>query len=163
MTGKKDRPIALYIHIPFCRARCLYCAFPSRPAGHSTQSRYIEEVCREISDFFSLNPDYKVETVYVGGGTPSTLSEGDIQVLTKTINKVAPDAIEISFEANPHIDDLPKIPLLLENGVNRLSIGVQSFDDSELDTIGRLHNADDAREFINTTKLYGCWNFSIDL
>lgn len=163
MNGKKDRPLALYIHIPFCRARCLYCSFPTRPAGHSTQTRYVEDVSREIKDFFSSNPDFHVDTVYVGGGTPSTLFEGDIQVLTNTIKSVAPDALEISFEANPHIDDLPKIPLLLENGVNRLSIGVQSFVDKELDTIGRLHDSADARKFMQMTRSYGCWNFSIDL
>lgn len=163
MDGKQDRPLALYIHIPFCRARCLYCAFPSRPAGHSTQTRYVEDICREIEGFFSINPGYRIETVYVGGGTPSILFEGDLKYLTDAINAIAPDAIEISFEANPHIDDLPKIPVLLENGINRISIGVQSFNDSELGTIGRLHSADDAREFIRCMQSYGCWNFSIDV
>ncbi len=163
MDGKPDRSIALYLHIPFCRARCLYCAFPTRPAGHTTQTRYIENLCRETKSFFLINPKYTIDTVYVGGGTPSILFEGDIRLLLDMIHDLAPDVTEITFEVNPHVDDLPKIPVLLENGVNRFSVGVQSFNDHELDIIGRLHTADDAREFLNAARSLGCENISIDL
>jgi len=163
MEATTTRPIALYVHVPFCRARCLYCAFPSRPAGPSTQTHYIEKLCLEIERYFSANPDVKVETVYVGGGTPSTLGKGDIELLLETIRRVAPDVVEMTFEVNPHEDDLPKIPILLENGVNRLSIGVQSFNDKELGLAGRLHSADDSRSFIKACREFGCSNVSFDL
>ena len=163
MNRRESRPISLYIHVPFCRARCLYCSFPTRPAGPSTQTQYIEELSREILSWFDVNKDFNVETVYVGGGTPSTLSPGDIENLLGTIRAVAPNASEITFEANPHIDDIGKIPTLIENGVNRLSVGVQSFDDTELGIAGRLHSSDDARNFIQACRDIGLENLSIDL
>jgi len=163
MNQRESRPISLYIHVPFCRARCLYCAFPTRPAGPSTHTQYIEELSREIRSYFNIHSHFHVETVYVGGGTPSTLSRADIEYLLNTIRSVAPDADEVTFEANPHADDISKIPTLSKNGVNRLSIGVQSFDDTELGVAGRLHSSDDARTFIKACREMGFENISLDL
>ncbi len=163
MTTQQTRSISIYIHVPFCRARCIYCTFPTRPAGPATQTRYIEGLTREILGWFESNPGYTVRTVYVGGGTPSTLNHGDIEHLLDTIREVAPDAGEITFEVNPHADDLPKLPTLINNGVNRLSIGVQSFNDEELSVAGRLHDSDDARNFINECRKLGYRNISVDL
>jgi len=163
MTNREERPISLYIHVPFCRARCLYCAFPTRPAGPGTQTRYVEGLSREILSWFDTHAGFRVETVYVGGGTPSTLSPGDIELLLNTIRKVAPNASEITFEVNPHADDIEKIPTLLANGVNRLSIGVQSFDDGELGIAGRLHDSNDARMYLTSCREFGFGNLSLDL
>jgi len=163
MSTQETRSIAVYIHVPFCRARCLYCAFPSRPAGPTTQTQYIEDISREIINFFDNRPELTVRTVYVGGGTPSTLNTGDIEILLKTIHEIAPRAGEITFEVNPHADDLPKIPSIIQNGVNRLSIGVQSFNDEELSMAGRLHDSEDTRTFIRSCRELGITNISFDL
>ena len=104
-----------------------------------------------------------VKTVYVGGGTPSTLSIADIDLLLKTVHAYATDAEEITFEVNPHPDDLPKIPALLQNRVSRLSVGVQTLNDEELGIVGRLHTAEDARKFLAACRDVGCGNLSIDL
>ncbi len=127
------------------------------------QTDYTERLTCEIEGYFESNPGYEVRTVYVGGGTPSTLGTGDIELLLETIRRIAPAALETTFEVNPHLDDLLKIPVLLKNGVNRLSIGVQSFDDGELAIAGRLHDAGEAREFIGACRDYGCSNMSFDL
>ncbi|HDS29606.1 MAG TPA: radical SAM protein [Firmicutes bacterium] len=95
MTESPNRAVALYIHVPFCRARCLYCAFPSRPAGPDTQTLYVENISTEIERYFHSNPGWSVNTVYVGGGTPSTLNTADINLLLDTIHRLAPDATEI--------------------------------------------------------------------
>lgn len=163
MKSSAGRPFALYIHVPFCRARCLYCAFPTRPAGAATQTQYIELLCKEMGRYFESNPGWMVNTVYVGGGTPSTLNTADIDLLLETVHSIATEAEEITFEVNPHPDDLPKIPTLLENGVNRLSVGIQTFDDTELGIVGRLHTADDARRFLSSCREVGCTNLSVDL
>jgi len=99
----------------------------------------------------------------VGGGTPSTLGAGDLELLLETIRKLAPNAEEVTVEANPHPDDIEKIPILLEHGADRLSIGVQSFNDTELNLAGRLHDADDTRKFILACSEYGAENISFDL
>lgn len=163
MTATATRSLALYVHVPFCRARCLYCAFPTRPAGPDTQTHYIEDIRREISRYFDANPSWNVSTAFVGGGTPSILNSADIGLLLKTIHRAAPEAEEITFEVNPHFDDLPKIPELFNGGVNRLSIGVQSLNDEELAIAGRLHTADDARKFLQTCREVGFENLSVDL
>ena len=163
MTDETLRPLGLYIHIPFCRARCLYCRFPARPAGTFTQTRYVENLSEEIRKWFSANPGWSVRTIYIGGGTPSTLSSSDIELLLKTIKELCPGVEEITFEANPHPDDIAKISTLYKNGVNRLSVGVQSFIDSELGDSGRLHTADDTRIFLKECRNVGFTNISLDL
>jgi len=163
MTTKAPRPLALYIHVPFCRAKCLYCAFPSRPAGPATQTDYVEHLCAEIEKYFETNPGWTVRTVYVGGGTPSIMAAAEIKRLMQTVASVAPEAEEITAEANPHSDDLAKIPVLVGAGVTRLSIGVQSFNDTELGLAGRLHNSADSRRFLKACRDAGLKNLSIDL
>jgi len=116
-----------------------------------------------MAGYFRDNPDLAIKTVYIGGGTPSALGIGDLELLLGTVRNLAPDAEEITVEMNPHPDDLEKIPILLDNGANRLSIGVQSFNDGELSTAGRLHDADDTRRFIRACREYGSENISFDL
>jgi oxygen-independent coproporphyrinogen III oxidase len=163
MTAKSLRPLALYIHVPFCRARCLYCAFPSRAAGPVTQTGYIENLSGEIEKYFETNPGWLVNTVYIGGGTPTVMSSADIKTLMAVVTRIAPDAQEITIEANPHADDLAKIPTLRSSGANRISIGVQSFDDTELGIAGRLHSSVDAHRFLETCREAGFDNISLDL
>jgi oxygen-independent coproporphyrinogen-3 oxidase len=123
----------------------------------------VENISSEIDRHFKSHPGWGIKTVYVGGGTPSTLNTADIDLLLNTIRRIGPDAEEVTFEVNPHFDDVPKIPGLFRGGVNRLSIGVQTFNDTELAIAGRLHSADDARHFLRECRDAGFENISIDL
>jgi oxygen-independent coproporphyrinogen-3 oxidase len=163
MNAKIVRPLALYIHVPFCRARCLYCSFTSRPAGPSTQAEYIERLIFEVEKYFASNPGWSIDTVYIGGGTPSMMSVPDIRRLMSTVTGLAPRAVEITFESNPHPDDIDKLEALRASGANRISVGVQSFDDTELGLAGRLHTSGDAERFLDACRKAGFDNLSIDL
>ncbi|HEX9746581.1 MAG TPA: radical SAM family heme chaperone HemW [bacterium] len=163
MNGTADRSLGVYIHIPFCRARCLYCRFPARPAGTFTQTKYVENLVKEIGRWFSSDRGWMVDTIYVGGGTPSTLGSADMELLMKKVMANSPMAVEVSYEVNPHPEDINKIAILRKNGVNRLSVGVQSFNDVELGQSGRLHNSDDTRAFLKRCREEGIDNLSADL
>ncbi|WP_108822347.1 radical SAM family heme chaperone HemW [Dysgonomonas sp. Marseille-P4361] len=154
----------LYLHVPFCKTRCIYCDFYTR-TDTSKKSDYVIAICKEIE----LRKDYikgeSLKTIYFGGGTPSLLSQNDYTAIFAQIYKtfeVEKDA-EITLEANP--DDL-SIKYLEELGqlpFNRMSIGVQSFDDDELKFLKRRHNAERALEVIAHAQSLGFDNMSIDL
>jgi oxygen-independent coproporphyrinogen-3 oxidase len=163
MNAKIVRPLAVYVHIPFCRAKCLYCSFASRPAGPTTQAEYIERLNLEMDRYFGSNPGWSVDTIYVGGGTPSMMSVSDIRHLMGALTRLAPQAVEITFESNPHPDDIGKLKVMRDLGVNRISVGVQSFDDTELGLAGRLHTSADAERFLEACRDAGFDNLSIDL
>lgn len=154
----------LYVHIPFCRARCVYCAFHSG-TDLSLCRRYVDALTTELR----LRREYlsgdTVSTIYLGGGTPSTLSVGELQRLLEAVQHhfvVAPDA-EITIECNP--DDLnePMVAQLAELPFNRVSLGVQSFDDAELTFLHRRHTATQAVEAVRLLQHHGFDNISIDL
>jgi len=153
----------LYIHIPFCVKKCLYCDFFSVPYNEQSATEYIDAVCRELSLKKDLSSEIK--TVYIGGGTPSLLPTGSFEKLFKHLNDsftFSPSA-EITVEANPQTIDNPKIDILLALGVNRLSVGIQSFNNDELSTLGRIHTSDDALRTIERIRQAGFNNYSIDL
>ncbi len=130
---------AVYIHIPFCRTRCAYCDFVSDAIAGGVPDEYVAAVCREMSAF--EGPD-TAGSVYFGGGTPSLLTPAQVaRMLATARRRFCLDAAEITLEANP--DDLSraKLEAWRDAGVNRLSIGVQSFDDDVLRYLGRRHNA----------------------
>lgn len=152
------------MHIPFCRARCVYCAFHSG-TDLSLCRRYVDALTTELR----LRREYlsgdTVSTIYLGGGTPSTLSVGELQRLLEAVQHhfvVAPDA-EITIECNP--DDLnePMVAQLAELPFNRVSLGVQSFDDAELTFLHRRHTATQAVEAVRLLQHHGFDNISIDL
>jgi oxygen-independent coproporphyrinogen III oxidase len=153
----------LYIHIPFCVKKCVYCDFFSVSYDESTVKAYVDALCKELS--MIKTPGDSLKTVYVGGGTPTLLPAASCNILFGYLRDnfpIAPDA-EITVEANPGTTDESKIELLLSLGVNRLSVGVQSFNDKELATLGRIHSSDEALESIVSIKKAGLKNFSIDL
>lgn len=153
----------LYIHIPFCVKKCLYCDFFSVPYNEQSATEHIDAVCRELSLKKDLASELK--TIYIGGGTPSLLSIGNFKKLFKHLNDsftLSPSA-EITVEANPQTIDNPKIDILLSLGVNRLSVGIQSFNNDELRTLGRIHTSDDALRTIEGIRQTGVNNYSIDL
>ena len=166
-TEKAPRKLGLYIHIPFCRTKCLYgdfCSFVGR--GDGERQDYIQALCREIAE--RRAEGYAVDTVYFGGGTPSLLTVEQIESVLLEIkrNFVLADYAEITLECNPmtHLDNGDKyFSALRALGINRLSIGIQSANDSELKLIGRHHSFDEARETFFMARRAGFDNISVDL
>lgn len=151
----------LYVHIPFCMQKCRYCDFTSFPHQEQYHQQYIEMLCREMETYRGES----IDTVFIGGGTPTTLDNRLIQTLLYNIHHMfvlAPDC-EFSIEVNPKTADKEKIALLYREGVNRVSIGVQSFHDDELSMLGRIHNSKDAYNTICQFQEAGFNNINIDL
>ena len=156
----------MYIHIPFCHQICHYCDFNKVFFENQPVDEYIESIGKEFAimkgDGFSFN---KVETVFIGGGTPTSLSEKQLDRLLAIIHTYIDVASlkEFSTEANPDELTYGKLVVLKNGGVKRLSIGVQSFDEELLKKIGRTHGADDAGRVIADARKVGFDNISIDL
>ena len=149
----------LYVHIPFCKKRCLYCDFYSTTLLER-RAEYIEAVLREITERKS-ETDEPIRTIYLGGGTPSTLPANDIARILAAIGMQ--EAEEITMELNPGDATAGYLQDLKNAGINRLSIGIQSFQDHLLRTIGRRHNAQEAIEAVHMAQKAGFDNLSIDL
>ena len=159
----------IYIHIPFCKSRCKYCDFFST-THLEKQSQYVQALLMEIQDRLPIaNNSYPISTIYIGGGTPSTLQVEDLQAIVESLKDGAPHLqfkgkeIEITLEANPGDITEEKARAWREMGINRLSIGIQSFHDELLQLIGRRHNAEQARRAVATAQAAGFDNISIDL
>lgn len=154
----------LYIHIPFCASRCVYCDFFSS-TDFSFKRGYIDAVCRELELRIHELRDEPVFTVYLGGGTPSSLSPSERGRLFRTLSTVVDWSIckEVTLEVNP--DDVTPlfISQLKDTPVNRLSMGIQSFDDSDLVFLRRRHTAHAAMEAVDNCLCAGYENISIDL
>ena len=166
----RSGPVSLYLHFPFCERKCRYCDFLSGPAGDETREEYIGLLYREIEQRAGeINAAEKntvaVDTIFIGGGTPSLMTPAQAVRVMDTIRRcyhVLPDA-EISMEVNPGTVDPEKLRGFKAAGINRLSIGVQSFDDSELRLLGRIHTAAEARETFLAAREAGFDNINLDL
>ena len=148
----------LYIHIPFCKSRCVYCGFYST-TGLELRERYVDALCREMEIRGERND---IETIYLGGGTPSQLSIEQLQRLFIYINKVKEDA-EITIEMNPDDVTAEFASELQQLGVNRVSMGAQTFNDERLRFLHRRHNAKQVHQAVETLRQAGFKNISIDL
>jgi oxygen-independent coproporphyrinogen III oxidase len=153
----------LYIHIPFCIKKCLYCDFFSVLYNAQTAEKYTDALCKELR----LKKDFakSLKAIYIGGGTPSLLPDECFTKLFQCLRNTyhfSPD-IEITVETNPGTLDRPKINAMVSTGVNRLSVGIQSFHDNELLFLGRIHDAEEAFRSIDLIKKACIKNFSIDL
>jgi oxygen-independent coproporphyrinogen-3 oxidase len=156
-------PEFLYIHIPYCVKKCVYCDFLSLPFDELTARRYVDSLCRELKIRKAAAGTLK--TIFIGGGTPTLLPEDCFRQVFRCLREnfaFSPD-IEISVEANPGTVSAPKIGNLLTLGVNRISIGIQSFHDNELKTLGRIHTSDEALEAVRLMQTAGLTNLSVDL
>ena len=155
----------IYIHIPFCKSKCGYCGFYSLPSM-KLKDRFLEALRAEIVERKNyLFPESFINTVYFGGGTPSLLSIEEIKALLRLIDDtylINPEA-EITLEANPDTLSLDYLQALRHIGINRLSIGIQSFFDNDLQYLGRKHDAHHARLCLDWAKQAGFSNISIDL
>jgi oxygen-independent coproporphyrinogen-3 oxidase len=156
----------VYIHIPFCRTRCTYCSFVIRPWQQETADRYCGAVVRELEHFFADDRSWgTADTIYFGGGTPSLVPESDIARILGACRRlfdVAPDC-EISLEANPETVTGSKIDAYRELGVNRISIGAQTFEDAELARLGRAHTSQDIARSLILARERGLENLNLDL
>lgn len=158
------KPLGLYLHIPFCASKCKYCDFYSLPAGEKTKDEFTGALCRHIESYKGL-PGYEVDTVYLGGGTPSLLGGVRLRRIINTVLHsfaVSPSA-EITVECNPDSVDAPLLRMLKKAGVNRLSLGVQSAHDDELQLLGRRHTWAQAKEAVRLAREAGFENLSLDL
>lgn len=158
--------LALYIHVPFCIHKCLYCDFYST-TRRDLLPRYLTALQREIAHY-AASPHFSgqtLATLYWGGGTPSLLPPADLQRLMQQITAAWPlaEAAEITLEANPGALDSSHLPGYRAAGINRLSIGVQSFDDRELALLSRVHDAAEARAALAAARRAGFENLSLDL
>lgn len=158
--------IGLYIHIPFCQQKCLYCDFPSHDNLVHLYQPYITALCQEISGWGGvLSENSIIDTVYIGGGTPTILSADSLRQILECVhtNFRIDNAAEISIEANPGTINQEKLLVLKSGGVNRISFGVQSFTDSLLCSIGRIHSAEQAVETIKSAQKVGFNSINVDL
>jgi oxygen-independent coproporphyrinogen-3 oxidase len=157
------RTVGVYVHVPFCAAKCPYCSFNSRPATEGEIDRYLAALRREME--LRLDPGTVTDTIYFGGGTPTMLDPSQLAGLVRALcERVSiADGAEVTLEANPDSltrDHLARLP---EAGFNRLSLGVQSFDDAILATLGRNHDAARAVKAIEDMRAAGWNNVSLDL
>ena len=154
----------IYIHVPYCKQKCEYCDFYSVVTNEGKQE-FSDLLIRELSLRMCYLPNSRIETIYFGGGTPSLLSAMQVEEVINAIAKqfeLVHNA-EITFEANPDDLDTEYLGALRHIGINRLSIGIQSFSDTDLRALGRRHNATQAVYAVNAAQEVGFSNISIDL
>ena len=163
---KPVKPLGLYIHIPFCKSKCIYCDFYSLPRAEDRMDRYVSALCRQLAEIAQRTTAHTVDSVYLGGGTPSYLGEKRLRRILKTVKKhyhLSRDA-EITLEANPDsAGDWRALRALRRAGMNRLSLGVQSADDGLLRTLGRPHTFAQAEEAAAAARRARIRNLSLDL
>jgi oxygen-independent coproporphyrinogen III oxidase len=146
----------IYVHIPFCEQRCYYCAFTVAVAPADSYAAYVARLTREIE---LAGPLDSPDTLFFGGGTPSILPAALMEKLLRAL----PAAGEVSLEANPGRLELDKLRCYRDNGINRISLGAQSFHDSDLDAAGRLHRSSDVVADIENLRRFGFANINLDL
>ena len=160
-------PLSLYIHIPFCAKKCRYCDFYSVPYAPNLADAYLDTLQREIGLYAKsgLTSGAAVQTVFVGGGTPSVLSPAQIGALCALVdeNFALADGLEWSLECNPESFTYEKAAALLSGGVNRLTFGMQSLDDRELSVLGRVHDAARCRALLADPALAPFASIGVDL
>jgi putative oxygen-independent coproporphyrinogen III oxidase len=155
----------LYVHVPFCLTRCGYCDFNAYAGLEHLASRYVRALSLEASLSAHDWSDERFESLFLGGGTPTTLEASDLRSLLGTLRErfdVAPDA-EVTIEANPDTFDRSKLSTLLEAGYTRLSMGAQSFDRSVLSSLERIHSPDSVRRAFADARAAGYSNVNLDL
>lgn len=169
------KEFGLYIHIPFCRQKCFYCDFPSFAGREKKIDKYLQALEQEFAllrqrlyqkdNVGDTEAKFAPRTIYIGGGTPTALNAPQMAKLLEIVQKdvVVAKAEEFTVEMNPGTVDREKLLLLQQAGVNRLSVGVQSFDDHCLQKIGRIHTAQEAVDTIELAHNLGFDNISLDL
>lgn len=160
---KKD--LGLYIHIPFCVKKCEYCDFLSWNAEEEERQQYVAALLSEIESYREFAKGYRVSTIFIGGGTPSVLLPKQMEDILQKIYEIfeLERRAEITIEVNPGTVDEEKLQCYKENGVNRLSMGLQSVKDEKLRLLGRIHTYQEFVESYELARKAGFDNISIDL
>ena len=168
-TNLGKKPLAIYVHIPFCVKKCYYCDFLSGPAEKKSKDDYIEALIHEIHSYGEFAKDYMVKTIFIGGGTPSSIEESQIAAIMKALEEVfhfqAKDdqEMEITIEINPGAVTEEKLRTYLNAGINRISFGLQSANNEELKMLGRIHTFEEFLENYRLARKVGFKNINIDL
>ena len=152
----------LYIHIPFCDSKCFYCAFNSYTSLHSLRKDYMKSLKTQLK-YELKKQDKIVETIFIGGGTPSCIDALEYKEVIEIIKPYMAKDIEITIEANPNSATFEWLSKIYEVGINRVSFGVQSFDDEKLKFLGRNHNKLEAINAINNASEIGFKNINMDI
>ena len=157
--------LSLYIHVPFCVRKCRYCGFYSTEYSSGSADAFISGLKHEVEQYRNDFRRRLFTSIYIGGGTPTILSPEQFGLLVGVIrdNFLFTDGVEFTVEANPNTVTHEKLSLMRSQGVNRLSLGVQSFSDEILQTLGRLHTAKQAADAFRVARSVGFKNISIDL
>ncbi len=158
-------PLGLYIHLPWCERKCPYCDFNSHESRDLPEDAYVDTLLADLEQEAAACRGRTLETLFIGGGTPSLFSVRSITRLLHGVSKrlLLADDIEITMEANPGSAEAGKFAGFRAAGVNRLSIGVQSFHDEQLQALGRVHNSEQALAAIDAARGAGFDSFNIDL
>ena len=149
----------LYVHVPFCRSICYYCDFCHRVYDKKLAEKWLERLQKEVKEELQD----RFETIYIGGGTPTSLSCDELKTLLEMLKPYSEEAVEYTIEANPESLEEDKIVLMKEYGINRISLGVQSTDSALLRSLNRKHDFSLIQEKIKLLKDHGLSNISIDL
>ncbi|MCQ2400623.1 MAG: radical SAM family heme chaperone HemW [Lachnospiraceae bacterium] len=160
-----EKKLEIYVHIPFCAKKCNYCDFLSACFPYEDQENYIKKIIEELIDTSAFARGYTVSSLFIGGGTPSLIDPDGIKAIIDTIRKfysVSEDA-EITIECNPGSTLRHKFVKYREAGINRLSIGLQSADNEELKTLGRIHTFEEFLKCFQVARMEGFDNINVDL
>ena len=161
----KMKDLSIYIHIPFCIQKCAYCDFLSFPGTEEMQEQYVQKLLWEIRESAPAYREYEVQSVFIGGGTPTSIPAEQIVQVTETLRKcyrIAADA-EWSIECNPGTADAAKLSAYRKAGINRISIGCQSVHDRELKRLGRIHSREQFLDCYHSAREAGFENINVDL
>ncbi len=159
------KKLGIYIHIPFCTKKCGYCDFYSVKWNEIQEYQYIQSAINEIKGYSALSRKFVVDSIYIGGGTPSIISPKNLEGIISTIKKIftVEEDSEISMEANPNSLNAQNLAAYKEIGINRLSIGIQSLNDDILKNLGRIHSSEEALQAIDLAKSIGFDNINADV
>jgi len=157
--------LSLYIHVPFCVRKCRYCGFYSTSYSSGNADAFISGIKYEVGRYRNDFRHRSFSSIYIGGGTPTVLSSEQFSLLVRIIREyfTIDDDVEFTVEANPNTITHEKLSLMLAQGVNRLSLGVQSFSDEVLQILGRLHTAEQAADAFRIARSAGFGNIGVDL
>lgn len=158
------KKVSIYIHIPFCERKCYYCDFVSFPKNNKVGS-YIDNLIRELALYKDKLSQYQIDTVFIGGGTPTSIGAEYIEKILAYIyeNFNAKGIREITIEGNPGTIDINKASIYKKAGINRISLGLQSLNNQLLKSIGRIHTAEDFIESFKLLRSLGFQNINVDL
>lgn len=159
------KPLEIYIHIPFCIRKCKYCDFLSAPSCPKERSDYVEGLCEKIRSYGEFAKAYRVVSIFVGGGTPTVLEVEQMKEIFDAVHEVftLTEDAEITIEMNPGTVTEEKLQMYRSLGINRLSIGLQSVNDNELEALGRIHTYQEFLATYSMAREAGFENINIDL